>query len=80
VRASQSFFEASLKVLRTISQIIAKHGRIDVLHANAGATKFASVENTTAQEWRWVLQHELDIVFLPVMHAWPRKERCSGFE
>lgn len=61
-----------------ISEITAEHGRIDVLYANAGATKFAPVERTTAEEWSWVLRHELDIVFLPVMHAWPYLKKAAG--
>ena len=47
-------------------------GPIDVLYANAGATKFNPVEGTSYAEWSWVLRHELDIVFLPVHHAWPQ--------
>ncbi|MBN9238626.1 MAG: dehydrogenase [Micrococcales bacterium 70-64] len=46
-------------------------GPIDILYANAGATRFNSVADTTFDEWSWVLRHELDIVFLPVHHAWP---------
>lgn len=61
-----------------IAQLVAEHGRIDVLYANAGATKFAAVEQTTAEEWSWVLRHELDIVFLPVMHAWPQLKQSAG--
>jgi meso-butanediol dehydrogenase / (S,S)-butanediol dehydrogenase / diacetyl reductase len=54
-----------------ISGIVAEHDHIDVLYANAGATRFNTVEGTTAAEWSWVLRHELDIVFLAVHHAWP---------
>jgi NAD(P)-dependent dehydrogenase (short-subunit alcohol dehydrogenase family) len=61
-----------------ISAIVAEHGRIDILYANAGATTFAPVEQTTAEEWSWVLRHELDIVFLPVMHAWTHLKRSAG--
>lgn len=53
-----------------VSQWIGGIGPIDILYANAGATRFNSVENTSFDEWSWVLRHELDIVFLPVHHAW----------
>ena len=46
-------------------------GPIDILYANAGATRFNGIAETTFDEWSWVLRHELDIVFLPVHHAWP---------
>lgn len=51
---------------------------IDVLYANAGATKFNAIDSTDLTEWRWVLQHELDLVFLPIKHAWPLLKRNSG--
>lgn len=54
-----------------ITRGVAEHGTIDILYANAGATRFAPVGETSAAEWSWVLRHELDIVFLPVHHAWP---------
>lgn len=54
-----------------IGGVVEEYGAIDVLYANAGATRFNPIENTTAEEWSWVLRHELDIVFLPVHHAWP---------
>ena len=50
--------------------VVRDHGRVDVLYANAGATRFAPVAETTAEDWSWVLRHELDIVFLPVRHLW----------
>lgn len=61
-----------------IAAIVAEHGRIDILYANAGATKFAPVDRTTAEEWSWVLRHELDIVFLAVMHAWTALQKSAG--
>lgn len=54
-----------------VKQWIDGLGHIDILYANAGATKFNSVQDTSFDEWQWVLRHELDIVFLPVHHAWP---------
>ncbi len=59
-------------------KVEAQLGRIDVLYANAGATKFNRLEDTSLAEWRFVLQHELDIVFLPVKHAWAALKKSSG--
>jgi NAD(P)-dependent dehydrogenase (short-subunit alcohol dehydrogenase family) len=53
-----------------IATVVADYGRIDILYANAGATRFAPVADTSFEDWSWVLRHELDIVFLPVHHAW----------
>lgn len=61
-----------------IRAVVAEHGRIDVLYANAGATKFAPVAQTSFDDWAWVLRHELDIVFLPVKYAWPHLAARGG--
>jgi meso-butanediol dehydrogenase/(S,S)-butanediol dehydrogenase/diacetyl reductase len=61
-----------------IAEVVATHGRIDVLYANAGATRFSPIADTTFEEWSWVLRHELDIVFLPVRHAWPHLVASRG--
>ncbi len=52
-----------------------EHGGIDVLYANAGATRFNAVDDVSAQEWDFVLRHELDVVFFPVRHAWKHVRR-----
>jgi NAD(P)-dependent dehydrogenase (short-subunit alcohol dehydrogenase family) len=53
-----------------IDRAAAEHGRIDILYANAGATRFHPLEEVTGEEWDFVLRHELDVVFYPVKHAW----------
>jgi NAD(P)-dependent dehydrogenase (short-subunit alcohol dehydrogenase family) len=53
------------------------HGRIDVLYANAGATRFGPLEQITKEDWEFNLRHELDVVFLPVKHAWRHLKRSS---
>jgi NAD(P)-dependent dehydrogenase (short-subunit alcohol dehydrogenase family) len=55
-----------------------EHGRIDVLYANAGATRFSPLEETSKEEWDFVLRHELDVVFFPVKHAWPHLKQRGG--
>ncbi|GAA2165785.1 NAD(P)-dependent dehydrogenase (short-subunit alcohol dehydrogenase family) [Humibacillus xanthopallidus] len=53
------------------------HGGIDVLHANAGATRFAPLEELTAEDWHFVLRNELDVVLFPVKHAWRHLRRSA---
>jgi meso-butanediol dehydrogenase / (S,S)-butanediol dehydrogenase / diacetyl reductase len=55
-----------------------EHGRIDVLYANAGATRFSPLEETSKEEWDFVLRHELDVVFFPVKHAWSHLKQRGG--
>lgn len=69
---------ADQAVAAWVDSAVAALGRIDVLYANAGATKFSPVAETPIQEWDWVMRRELDIVFLPVKYAWPHLQTSSG--
>lgn len=53
-----------------VNSVGAEQGRIDVLLPIAGITRFHPVDETSLEEWRFVLKHELDIVFIPVKAAW----------
>lgn len=59
---------------KAVSQL----GGIDVLYANAGATKFSPVAQTSIDEWQWVMKNELDLVFLPIKHAWNHLAKTQG--
>ncbi|MEV4899745.1 SDR family NAD(P)-dependent oxidoreductase [Citricoccus sp. NPDC055426] len=48
----------------------AEHGPVHILYANAAATRFAPIAELEFSDWRWNLEHELDVVFLPVRHFW----------
>jgi NAD(P)-dependent dehydrogenase (short-subunit alcohol dehydrogenase family) len=65
-------------VRRWVDDAAEEHGRIDVLYANAGATRFSPLEETTQEEWDFVLRHELDVVFFPVKHAWRHLKATRG--
>jgi NAD(P)-dependent dehydrogenase (short-subunit alcohol dehydrogenase family) len=56
----------------------ARHGGIDVLHNNAGATRFSPIAETTYADWSFVLRNELDVVFLVTKHAWPHLVARGG--
>ncbi len=61
-----------------LGEVGERHGRIDVLYLNAGATRFSPVAETSLEDWRFVLAHELDVVFLPAKHAWPWLQLSSS--
>lgn len=46
-------------------------GAVDVLYANAAATRFAPIDLLQFSDWKWNIEHEMDVVFLPVKHFWP---------
>ena len=47
-----------------VDGILARHGHLDVLVNNAGMVDFASIEETTPEQWRNVMNVNLDGVFL----------------
>jgi NAD(P)-dependent dehydrogenase (short-subunit alcohol dehydrogenase family) len=55
-----------------------RHGRIDILYNNAGATRFDPIEQQSYQDWQFTLRNELDVVFLATKHAWPHLQRGGG--
>lgn len=54
---------------RVIASTISRFGGVDVLVNNAGVALSASVEDTTLEQWRWLMSINLDGVFLGVKHA-----------
>jgi NAD(P)-dependent dehydrogenase (short-subunit alcohol dehydrogenase family) len=54
------------------------HGRIDVLYANAGAVRFAPVDEQSLEDWRFTMAAEIDSVFLCAKHAWPHLKASRG--
>lgn len=52
------------------AQVSTEHPAVDILYANAAATRFAPVEDLTFADWKWNVAHEMDVVFLPVKYFW----------
>lgn len=52
-----------------IAAAISRFGALDILVNNAGVALSASVEDTTLEQWRWLMSINLDGVFLGVKHA-----------
>jgi len=61
-----------------VDEAAARHGGIDVVYNNAGATRFSPVAETSYQDWAFTLRNELDIVFLVTKHAWPHLVARGG--
>jgi NAD(P)-dependent dehydrogenase (short-subunit alcohol dehydrogenase family) len=55
-----------------------RFGRVDVLYNNAGAVRFARVEDQPFADWRFTLAAELDSVFLVSRQAWPHLAASRG--
>ena len=61
-----------------VAHAAARHGGIDVVYNNAGATRFSPIADTSYADWSFVLRNELDIVFLVTKHAWPHLVSRGG--
>ena len=59
------------QVKATIDGVVAKYGRIDVLHNNAGVTVRKTIADLTEKEWDFVLDVGLKGLFLFSKHAFP---------
>ena len=59
-------------VERWAADVAARHPRVDILYANAAATRFAPLREITYADWKWNFRNEVDVVFLPVRAFWPQ--------
>jgi len=53
-------------------------GQIDVLYNNAALEKFAPFAEMSADDFRFALRHEIEVVFHPTQAAWKHLARQGG--
>jgi NAD(P)-dependent dehydrogenase (short-subunit alcohol dehydrogenase family) len=63
---------------RTIAATIKRFGGVNVLVNNAGVGVPGTVEETTLEQWRWLMSINLDGVFLGAKHAIAAMKRKGG--
>jgi meso-butanediol dehydrogenase/(S,S)-butanediol dehydrogenase/diacetyl reductase len=63
---------------RWVADTVARHGRIDVLYNNASLPRFAPFAQMSADDYRFTLQNELDLVWHACQAAWPHLEASGG--
>lgn len=52
-----------------VAAAVRRHGRIDAIYNAAGLVKFGPAHETSLDDWRFTLDHELTITFLACKHA-----------
>jgi len=52
-----------------VEAAIRRHGRVDALYNAAGLVKFSRAHETSIEDWRFTIDHELTITFLACKHA-----------
>jgi meso-butanediol dehydrogenase/(S,S)-butanediol dehydrogenase/diacetyl reductase len=61
-----------------VEAAVSRFGGVDVLYANAGAVRFAPIEDQTLADWRFTLAAELDSLFISAQAAWPHLKQSRG--
>lgn len=61
-----------------IAATVERFGRLDVLVNNAGVALAGSVEETSLEDWRWLMSINLDAVFLGTKHAILAMKQTGG--
>lgn len=54
------------------------YGGIDILYNNASHPKFGSIEELSIEDWDYVMNNELNLVFYASKAAWPHLKKSKG--
>lgn len=61
-----------------IQKTLDRYGKLDVLVNNAGVMLWKKIEDTTLEEWRWLMSVNLDGVFLGTKFAMGAMKKSGG--
>jgi len=64
---------------KAIQEVVAKWGQLDIVIANAGIGKFASIEDLSVEDWNAVIDINLTGVFHTVKAAIPSLKDTKGY-
>ncbi|MGD0918706.1 MAG: glucose 1-dehydrogenase [Thermodesulfobacteriota bacterium] len=63
---------------RVIRETLERFGKLDILVNNAGVNIWKKIEDTTLDEWRWLMSVNLDGVFLGTKYAMGAMKKSGG--
>jgi 3(or 17)beta-hydroxysteroid dehydrogenase len=61
-----------------ISETVEQFGKLDILVNNAGVIIFKNIQDTSLDEWRWLMSINLDGVFLGTKYAMEAMKKSGG--
>lgn len=61
-----------------VTAAAALHGRVDVLYNNASTPRFGAIDELSIEDWRFVMDNELNLVFYACRAAWPHLVASRG--
>jgi len=76
--ASQTDVTVATQVEAMINLAVQTYGRLDILHNNAGVVLVKFLEDTSEEEWDWVLGVNVKSIFLAVKYAVPHMKKQGG--
>jgi meso-butanediol dehydrogenase / (S,S)-butanediol dehydrogenase / diacetyl reductase len=54
------------------------YGGIDILYNNASAPRFGAIDELSVEDWDFVIDNELNLVFYATRAAWPHLKKRGG--
>lgn len=66
------------EVRRWIDLAVETYGDFDILYNNASAARYGKTPDFTAEDWRFLIRNELDLVFWATKYAYPVLKRRGG--
>jgi NAD(P)-dependent dehydrogenase (short-subunit alcohol dehydrogenase family) len=78
VVASQTDVTKASEVEAMINLAVQNYGRLDILHNNAGVVMVKFLEDTSEEEWDWLMGVNLKSIFLAVKYAIPHMKHQGG--
>ncbi len=61
-----------------VEAAIAVHGGADILYNNASTPRFGAIEELTIDDWNFVMDNELNLVFYTTKAIWPHFQQRGG--
>lgn len=61
-----------------VEDAIAVHGKADILYNNASTPKFGDIQDLSIEDWDFVINNELNLVFYAVKAIWPHFMKHGG--
>jgi len=63
---------------RWVDQAAEVFGGIDILYNNASAPRFGAIDELSVEDWDFVIDNELNLVFYATKAAWPHLRKRGG--
>ena len=76
--ASRTDVTKASEVEEMINCALQTYGRLDILHNNAGVIIVKFLEDTSEEEWDWLMGVNLKAIFLAVKYVIPHMKRQGG--